>query len=115
MVYGAIVAESGGMLGKRLYLVWNYGKAQLVLGGLFNLALAAALASSFSAQLAVDALIIKVVMTAVIYYLVSQFSKKDGIFFYINLGFSRRKLDLTVIAIDFSFYVLLSIIAALIA
>ena len=103
------------MLGNRLYLVWNYGKARFVLGGLFNFAFAAALASSFSAQLAVDALIIKVAMTAVIYYLVSQFSSRDGIFFYINLGFSKRKLDLTVIAIDFFLYVLLVIIAALIA
>ena len=115
MVCGAIVAEMAGMLGERLYLVWNYGKAQIVLGGVYNLACAAALASSFSPQLAVDAVIIKVVMTAILYYLISQFKTKDGIFFYINLGFSLRRLDLAVLAIDFAAYIILVIIASLIA
>ena len=103
------------MLGKRLYLVWNYGKAQIVLGGVYNLACAAALASRFSLQLVVDAFIIKVAVTALLYYLVSQFSSRDGIFFYINLGFTKRKLDLTVFAIDFAAYIILVVIAALIA
>ena len=40
-------------------------------------------------------------VTAITVYLVKQFRDRDAIFFYINLGLSRRKLLTSVILIDF--------------
>ena len=49
----------------------------------------------------VDSFILKVALMAITMYLVKQFRDRDAIFFYINLGFSRRKLLISVILIDF--------------
>ena len=49
----------------------------------------------------VNVFIIKAVVYAITYYLVTQFRKKDGVFFYINLGLSDRKLQLSVLLVDF--------------
>ena len=58
-----------------------------------------------------DSFIIKAVLTAITLYLVKQFRDRDAIFFYINLGLSRRKLLISVILIDFlSLAVLMAII-----
>lgn len=103
------------MLADRLYLIWNYGKTMFILGGIYNLACAAAVYSSFSLAVIVDAFIIKAVVAALIFYLISQFRKRDDIFFYINLGYSKRGLDITVLAIDFAFYIILMVCVSLIA
>jgi len=42
-----------------------------------------------------------VALMAITLYLVKQFRDRDAIFFYINLGFSRRKLLISVILIDY--------------
>lgn len=63
------------MLADRLYLIWNYGKTHFLLGGLYNLACAAVVLSAFSVAVIVDALIIKAVVAALIFYLISQFRK----------------------------------------
>lgn len=48
---------------------------------------------------------------AITLYLVKQFRDRDTIFFYINLGLSRRKLLISVILIDFlSLAVLMAIV-----
>jgi hypothetical protein len=39
--------------------------------------------------------------------LVRQFRDRDAIFFYINLGLSRRKLQLSVLLVDFLFLAIL--------
>ena len=49
----------------------------------------------------VDCFIVKVVVTAIVMYLASKFRDRDAIFFYINLGLSRRKLQISVIMTDF--------------
>ena len=49
----------------------------------------------------VDSFILKVALLAITMYLVKQFRDRDAIFFYINLGLSRRKLLISVILIDF--------------
>ena len=49
----------------------------------------------------VDSFILKVALLAITMYLVKQFRDRDAIFFYINLGLSRRKLLTSVILIDF--------------
>ncbi len=59
----------------------------------------------------VDSFILKGVLIAVTLFLVKQFRDRDAIFFYINLGLSRRKLLISVILIDFlSLAVLMAII-----
>ena len=59
----------------------------------------------------VDSFILKGVLMAVTLFLVKQFRDRDAIFFYINLGLSRRKLLISVILIDFlSLAVLMAII-----
>ena len=49
----------------------------------------------------VDSFILKGVLMAITLFLVKQFRDRDAIFFYINLGLSRRKLLVSVILIDF--------------
>ncbi len=59
----------------------------------------------------VDSFILKVALLAITMYLVKQFRDRDAIFFYINLGLSRRKLLISVILIDFlSLAVLMAIV-----
>ena len=58
-------------------------------------------ADGFSYAFMVDSFIIKAVLTAITVYLMEQFRGRDAIFFYINLGLSRRKLLTSVILIDF--------------
>lgn len=85
----------------RISLIWNYGKAQFIVGGLYNAVCTLLLASGFSYGFFVDAFIVKVVIYAITLFLVLQFRNRDAIFFYINLGLSRRKLQLSVLAMDF--------------
>ena len=85
----------------RISLIWNYGKAHFIVGGLYNVFCTLLLAGGFSYSLFVDAFIMKVVVYAVTLFLALQFRNRDAIFFYINLGLSRRKLQLDVLAVDF--------------
>ena len=62
----------------------------------------------------VDSFILKVALLAITMYLVKQFRDRDAIFFYINLGLSRRKLLISVILIDFLSLVVLMAIMHLI-
>ena len=55
----------------------------------------------FSYTFMVDSFILKGVLMAITLYLVKQFRDRDAIFFYINLGLSRRKLFISVVLIDF--------------
>ena len=88
-------------LGNRISLTWRYGKAQLLIGAVYNLFCAGLLANGFSYSFFVDSFILKAVLTAITLYLVKQFRDRDAIFFYINLGLSRRKLQISVILADF--------------
>jgi hypothetical protein len=57
--------------------------------------------TAFSYSFLVDAFILKAIISALTYYLAKQFQNRDAIFFYINLGLSRRKLQLSVVLIDY--------------
>ena len=85
----------------RIFLTWRYGKAQLLIGAVYNLVCMSFLLSGISYTFFVDCFIVKVVVTAIIMYLASKFRDRDSIFFYINLGLSRRKLQANVILADF--------------
>ena len=85
----------------RISLTWRYGKVQFLVGAVYNLVCMNYLLSGISYTFFVDCFIVKVFVTALALYLVTQFSDRDAIFFYINLGLSRRKLQISVILADF--------------
>lgn len=85
----------------RAYLIWSYGKVQFLVGAVYNIVCAWLLVRGFSYSFYVDSFILKAAVYAITYYLVKQFRGRDAIFFYINLGLSRRKLQLSVLLVDF--------------
>ena len=85
----------------RISLTWRYGKGIFLIGAVYNLVCAGSQTLGFSYTFMVDSFILKVALLAITMYLVKQFRDRDVIFFYINLGLSRRKLLISVILIDF--------------
>ena len=98
----------------RISLTWRYGKGIFLIGAVYNLVCAGSQTLGFSYTFMVDSFILKVALLAITLYLVKQFRDRDAIFFYINLGFSRRKLLISVIVIDFLALALLMAIMHLI-
>ena len=95
----------------RISLTWRYGKGIFLIGAVYNLVCARFQTLGFSYTFMVDSFILKVALMAITLYLVKQFRDRDTIFFYINLGLSRRKLLISVILIDFlSLAVLMAIV-----
>ncbi len=95
----------------RISLTLRYGKGIFLIGAAYNLVCAGSQTLGFSYTFMVDSFILKGVLMAITLYLVKQFRDRDAIFFYINLGLSRRKLLISVILIDFlSLAVLMAII-----
>ena len=85
----------------RISLTWRYGKAQLLIGAVYNLVCMNFLLIDISYTFFVDCFIIKAFVTALVLFMASKFRDRDAIFFYINLGLSRRKLEISVILADF--------------
>lgn len=95
----------------RISLTWRYGKGIFLIGAVYNLVCAGLQTLGFSYTFMVDSFIMKVALLAITLYLVKQLRDRDAIFFYINLGLSRRKLLISVILIDFlSLAVLMAIV-----
>ena len=95
----------------RISLTSRYGKGIFIIGAVYNLVCAGFQTLGFSYTFMVDSFILKGVLLAITLYLVKQFRDRDAIFFYINLGLSRRKLLISVVLIDFlSLAVLMAII-----
>ena len=89
------------ILRDRISLTWRFGKGIFLIGTAYNLVCAGFQASGFSYTFMVDSFIIKAVVTVITVYLVMRFRDRDSIFFYINLGLTRRKLLTSVILADF--------------
>ena len=85
----------------RISLIWRYGKGIFIIGAVYNLVCAGFQTLGFSYTFMADSFILKGVLMAITLYLVKQFRDRDAIFFYINLGLSRRKLLISVVLIDF--------------
>ena len=85
----------------RISLTWRYGKGIFLIGAVYNLVCVGSQTLGFSYTFMVDSFILKVALLAITMYLVKQFRDRDAIFFYINLGLSRRKLLISVVLIDF--------------
>ena len=99
--------------GRNIVLVWMYGKWIILVGGLYNLACTSFLAWAFSYAGLVVAFILKMLFTAVVLYLHRVFEARDAVFFYINLGLSRKRLMAVTLSIDFGFLLLLEILITL--
>lgn len=100
-------------IGRNNGLVWMYGKWIILVGGLYNLACTSFLAWAFSYAGLVVAFILKMLFTAVVLYLHRVFEARDAVFFYINLGLSRKRLMAATLSIDFGFLLLLEILITL--
>jgi len=85
----------------RISLTWRFGKTLFLIGAVYNLVCADLQTLGFSYTFMVDSFILKGVLMAITLFLVKQFRDRDAIFFYINLGLSRRKLLVSVILADF--------------
>ena len=85
----------------RISLTWRYGKAQLLIGAVYNLVCMNFLLIDISYTFFVDCFIIKAFVTALVLFMASKFRDRDAIFFYINLGLTRRKLQVSVILADY--------------
>ena len=57
----------------RIFLTWQYGKGQLLLGGVYNVVCACLMAQDVYYAFFVDAFILKTVLTAITLYLIKQF------------------------------------------
>ena len=97
---------------RNIGLVWMYGKWMILVGGLYNLACTSFLAWAFSYMGLVTAFILQIPFTAVLLYLHRVFEARDAVFFYINLGLSRKRLMAATLSIDFGFLLLLEILIA---
>ena len=107
------MAKNGRNIGRNIGLVWMYGKWIILVGGLYNLAWASFLAWAFSYVGLITAFILKTPFTAVVLYLHRVFESRDAVFFYINLGLSRKRLMAATLSIDFGFLFLLEILVSL--
>ena len=85
----------------RISLFWRYGKGIFLVGALYNGMCAGVQAGGFSYAFMVDAFILKTVITAVTVFLAERLRDRDAIFFYINLGLSRRRLLTATILADY--------------
>jgi hypothetical protein len=100
-------------IGKHIGLVWQYGKWIILAGQLFNVACSALLAGAFSYGVLVGVWVLKLMYTAVVLYLRRLLEDRDAIFFYINLGWSRKCLMAWTLGIDFGLLILMEIVIAL--
>ena len=85
----------------------SYGKVLLFCGALFNVVSGVLLASSSAFSVIDICLLFKLFCTVVVLFLMRQFEHRDAVFFYINLGLTRRSMLATVLAIDFLVWALM--------
>jgi hypothetical protein len=93
--------------------VWQYGKWIILAGQLFNVACSTLLAMAFSYGVLVGVWVLKLMYTAVVLYLHKALEDRDSIFFYINLGLSRKCLMAGTLGFDFGLFILMETIIAL--
>ena len=98
----------------RIRLTLGYGALPLFVGGLFNAVCTVFLSMEFYYSEILVLLILKVAVTAVVLYLNRQFENRDAVFFYINLGLSRRRMLATVLAVDYLAWAALIVIILLV-
>lgn len=88
-------------------LAMSYGKVLLVCGALFNVVCAYFLGTFFFYAGVMESLILKVMCTGVVLYLMRQLEHRDAVFFYVNLGLTRRGMLATVLGLDYLVWAML--------
>ena len=96
--------------GDRIRLTVSYGWVLLVCGALFNVVCGLLLATSFIYSGIVFSLILKLLCTGAMLYLQRQFEHRDAVFFYINLGLTRRGMLATALSIDYLVWAIMIIV-----
>ena len=106
---GIYFARDGDVISfwDRVRLSFSYGWVLLFCGALFNVVCGLLLATSFAFSWIDICLLFKLSCTAVVLYLMRQFEHRDAVFFYINLGLTRRRMLATVLAADFLVWALM--------
>ena len=94
----------------RVRLTVSYGWVLLVCGALFNIASGVLLATSLGYSGIDISLLFKLLCTGVLLYLQRQFEHRDAVFFYINLGLTRRRMLAEAVAMDYLAWALMIII-----
>ena len=106
---GIYFARDGDVISfwDRVRLTLSYGWVLLFCGALFNVVCGLLLATSFIYSGILLSLILKLLCTGVLLYLQRQFEHRDAVYFYINLGLTRRRMLATVLAIDYLVWALM--------
>ena len=99
-------------LWSKIRLSWRFGRLTYVISAIITLASASiVLADPFALP---ACLLIKAFSIPVILYLFSTFSRNIGIYFYLNLGISRREYYLIPFVVEFVAFVLIMVICSMI-
>lgn len=85
----------------RISLTWRYGKGIFLIGAVYNVVCARVQSGGFSYTFMMESFILKSAVTVIAVYMVKLFSDRDAIFFYINLGLTRKKLLTSIILVDY--------------
>ncbi len=97
---------------EKIRLSWRWGRAVYIMSAVLSLALVSVvLRSPVSIPFC---LIIKAASIPVIHYLNLSFTKGLGIYFYLNLGISRREYHAIPFVLDFTAFIILITITGVI-
>ena len=93
---------------KKIALSGRFGKPVYIISGILSLAMAAVV---FFHPMAIPlCLLIKIFSIPVIFYLYFQLSGDQGMYFYLNLGISRKEFFIIPFVVEFIAFVLLLIL-----
>lgn len=96
----------------KIRLSGRYGRVTYVISAIITIAMSALVVSE---PVAIPVCVaFKLLSMPVIYYLNSSLTKGLGVYFYLNLGISRREYWLVPIAVEFVAFVLLMVITGVI-
>ena len=96
----------------KIRLSGKFGKTTYVISAILTVAMSSLVISE---PTAVDiCILLKLFSIPVIWYLSSSFTRSLGVYFYLNLGISRKEYWLIPFAVEFVGFVLLMVISSLI-
>ncbi len=96
----------------KIRLSWRFGKIVYLISAILSLSMAVVVA--LSPNLIPSCILIKVVSIPIIHYLNVSMTNGMGIYFYLNLGISRKEYYSIPFIMDFLLFVLLMILAGVI-
>ncbi len=100
------------VLSSKIKLSWRFGKVTYLISALLTISMAVVVVTS--PFLAPACILIKLLSIPIIYYLNLEMTKGMGIYFYLNLGISRREFHFLPFAVESVPFVILMIISCVI-